>query len=100
MERQLPMNEFVVFFDGCHKIYYAWEGELETIERMTGYGYDPIRQYYDGDVRYLLKDMWERWSCELRFISPANLVEYLPHLRQGDDDIEQFLSDFYDYFTA
>lgn len=93
------MNQFIVFYDGCHKIYYAHEYELEEIGKMVMYGYDPIRIHSDGDVRHVLQNLWEN-SCSLRFIEPASLDPKLPWLAQFDDDIDSFLDEFYSYWES
>jgi hypothetical protein len=102
MERQLPMNEFVVFFDGCHEIYYAWIGDTKTIADMRERGWDDedmIIPNFHQDVRYIMMECWDM-SCPLRFVQPANLDDKLPTLRQFDEDFEVFFHQFYDYFTA
>lgn len=70
-------NNLVLFFDGCHKIYYAERTDQETIDKMIGYGY---RVAYN-DFNTTLDQYW-RESCGLKFISPANLDQNLPSVEQ------------------
>lgn len=72
-------NNLVLFYDGCHKIYYAERTDRPTIDMMTGYGYEVI----DGDFNKNLTELWEQ-SCGLRFVEPADLDFSKPHISQTD----------------
>lgn len=73
------MTKLVLFFDGCHKIYYAAADDTATIEKMTGYGYDTI---IPAKFNKTLRELWGQ-SCFLRFVQPADLDLAKPSVEQG-----------------
>lgn len=77
--------DLVLFFDGCHKIYYAQRSDTEAINQMLGYGYEVI----DGNFIENLNRLWDT-SCGLRFIEPANLDPALPTVEQCEPDMGDF----------
>lgn len=77
----------ILFYDDCHKIYYADESETDTIDQFLGYGYDKIEGDFATNVRELYTG-----SCSLRFISPANLDDR-PSVGQFAEEIDE---DMYD----
>jgi hypothetical protein len=79
----------ILFFDDCHKIYYAADDDHFTINKMRSYGYEP----FAGDADDM-QGLWEN-SCSLRFISPANLDTNAPHVYQCDEreDVTDFAND-------
>ena len=81
--------ELTIFFDGCHKIYYCDNNDQATIDKMVGYGYEPI---IDSDPISVLRDLYEN-SCGLRFIECANFELERPELSQCEDDLERFLEE-------
>lgn len=68
----------VLFFDGCHKIYFAETSDTETIEKMNGWGYPTIKPENFG------KELRELWavSCSLRFVQHANFDPKAPQVFQ------------------
>ena len=83
LKRLIKMGNLILFFDGCHKIYYAERGDTATIDQMQEYGYDVI----DGDFENNLRDRWDS-SCGLRFVQPADLDGDKPEVKQGSDDAD------------
>jgi hypothetical protein len=71
----------ILFYDGCHKIYYANEDEHETIGKMVSYEYDPIHTAGVEQFEATVRDLYEG-SCGLRFIHPADLSDNRPNVYQ------------------
>jgi hypothetical protein len=71
------MDKLTLFFDGCHKIYYAERADRHTIDEMREYGYEVIT----GDFSQNLDELWRK-SCSLKFIEPADLDFSRPHVSQ------------------
>lgn len=71
------LNNLVLFFDGCHKIYYAKADDKATIDNMVDNGYAIYRDNFSKDLAELWRD-----SCSLRFVSPADLDFSQPHINQ------------------
>jgi hypothetical protein len=87
------MDNFILFFDGCHKIYYADRTDVATIDQMKEWGYSVI----DGDFLSNLGDLWEK-SCSLRFIQPADLDAWMPAIEQGQiDGMSEFIGKLVSY---
>lgn len=90
------MTELVLFYDDCHKIYYAKADDQKTIDQMTGYGYTTIT----GDFRKNLDELWAK-SCPLRMIDPADLDFKQPSVPQGHSGqtiLRKFKADINKYF--
>ena len=85
----------ILFFDGCHKIYYASPKDKETINKMRGWGYDPFHGNSDD-----LQDLWEN-SCSLRFIQHADFADDAPEIRQSDEreDVYEFATEIEEYLA-
>lgn len=75
------MDNLILFFDGCHKIYYADRNDVATINDMTEYGYGVI----DGDFENNLRELWDK-SCYLRFVESADMDSTKPSVEQGCPD--------------
>lgn len=72
-------NNLILFFDGCHKIYYAERDDQEIINQMTGYGY----KVYDDNFSKDLANIWrEAGACGLRFIHHADCDMSKPQVSQ------------------
>lgn len=70
--------DLVLFFDGCHKIYYAEAGDTKTIAQMNEYGYDTIKPEKFGKE---LRELWAS-SCSLRFVQHAAFDPKAPQVYQ------------------
>lgn len=89
-------SNLILFYDGCHKIYYAERTDEATIGQMKGYGYDVI----DGNFGASLKELWRK-SCSLRFVEPANLDFSHPHISQFQaGGLRGFRTILRDYFEG
>lgn len=88
------MNDLILFFDGCHKIYYADRNDFETVQKMRGYDYEVI----DGDFEDNLNGLWAQ-SCMLRFVQPADLDRNKPEVEQGHDELpDDFIMKLENYY--
>lgn len=72
------MENLVLFFDGCHKIYYCEASDQKTIDQMTEYGYETIKPEKFGKE---LRELWAS-SCSLRFVSHASFDPKAPQVFQ------------------
>lgn len=70
-------NNLILFFDGCHKIYYATRSDMTTIDQMKEWSYKVI----DGDFSENIDYLWAN-SCCLRFVEPADLDPCKPCVTQ------------------
>ena len=90
------MNNVILFFDGCHKIYYAERTDRQTIDEMRGYGYEVI----DGDFSQNLAELWRK-SCPLKFVEPANLDFSQPHINQFETiELQVFETQLKKYYAG
>lgn len=71
-------NKLVLFFDGCHKIYFAEADDQATIAKMNGYGYETIKPEKFGQE---LRELWAV-SCSLRFVQHAAFDPKAPEVFQ------------------
>lgn len=87
-------NDLVLFFDGCHKIYYAHGDDCATIDQMISYGYEAIV----GNFSKNLAELWRK-SCGLRFVEPADFDSKKPRVEQfkvgGLRGFRTILSNYY-----
>ena len=76
----------ILFYDGCHKIYYARGNDKETIRQMLSWDYEIIC----GNAA-VMQELWEN-SCSLRFIQHANFDKEGPQIYQFDEreDVTEF----------
>lgn len=70
--------DLVLFFDGCHKIYYAESSDTKTITKMNEYGYPTIKP---DNFTKELRELWSV-SCSLRFVQHANFDPKAPQIYQ------------------
>lgn len=93
-------SDLVLFYDGCHKIYYCQSSDTERIAEMRGYGYE----VETGDFWGSLKDKWQQ-SCGLRFVQPADTYDNeAPQIEQGKSNklhslsgLRKQLKEYYGY---
>ena len=79
-----------ITWDTCHKIYVLMDDE--QVEKMIGYGYDPIIYAEDTDTEELMARLedWYANSCGLRFISAVRTASdpnegFTDLVAQGED---------------
>ena len=79
-----------ITWDTCHKIYVLMDDE--QVEKMIGYGYDPIIYAKDTDIKELMARLedWYANSCGLRFISAVRTASdpnegFTDLVAQGED---------------
>lgn len=91
------MNDnLVLFFDGCHKIYYCELSDTDTIEKMKEYSYEPIT----GDFSKNLADLWRK-SCPLKFVDHADFEAGAPTVPQCElSKMRGFRTRLSDYYRA
>lgn len=86
-----------IAFDTCHKIYILMDDE--QVEKMRGYGYDPLITSDEATPEEMLAylEEWYLDSCSLRFIDAVSTNYADPNagfervIEQGDfphDDYE------------
>lgn len=71
------LNNLVLFFDGCHKIYFAEITDQATIDQMKEYGYPVMSNNFSKD----LDECW-RASCSLKFVEHAAFDPKAPKVYQ------------------
>lgn len=86
-------KHMILFFDGCHKIYYCADSDKGTIRKMRGWGYEPFR----GNA-LVMQELWEN-SCGLRFIQHADFDDNAPQLYQFDEreNVTDFAKEVFDF---
>ena len=74
-----------ITWDTCHKIYVLMDEA--SVEKVTGYGYDPIIRKDTTTTRELLSTLqeWFDESCGLRFINACSNVKGDPNM--GFEDL-------------
>ena len=77
------MENIILYFDGCHKLYYVHASDTATIHSMSDRGWEPS-DMFPLDA---LKTFWEA-SCPLRLVSPASLDEDMPSIPQFEEDVD------------
>ena len=89
-------NNLILFYDGCHKIYYAERTDQVAINRMKKYGYEVI----DGNFSKNLTELWRK-SCPLKFVSNAKLISFAPEVNQMRwSDMKGFRTRLKEYYKG
>lgn len=89
------LNQLVLFFDGCHKIYFAEASDQATIEKMKEYGYSVMADNFSKD----LDDCWKA-SCSLKFVEHADFDPKAPKVYQFQKGgLRGFRTDLKQYLT-
>ena len=70
-----------ITWDTCHKIYVLMDEA--SVEKVTGYGYDPIIRKDTTTTREMLATLqdWFEQSCGLKFINAVATVKGEPNMR-------------------
>ena len=111
-EQEFSLNDFMqnargIAFDTCHKIYVLMDDE--QVEKMRGYGYDPLITSDELDSDQMADKVmeWYNESCGLRFIQAvrtdvndpnAGFFDIIPQGAdsEDEDDYEDEEDSFYD----